>query len=399
MCQQSEDTGEDSGNKNVESITIGTLEDQEPFPWHLGVYDAHCHPTTKNSSVALIPNMKARILTVMSTRDEDQFLADEAAEYLAPTGKFLEETTRIIPCFGWHPYFSHELFDDSQFNGKRNLSEDEKILHYNSILKPQPESLEFIRSLPDPKSFSQFISETRTYLQKHHLALVGEVGLDKSFRLPEAWTEEDLESRDKSLILGVRGGRNLTPCRVNMAHQKRLLEVQLRLAGELQRPVSVHGVQAHGMLFDTFRGLWKGHEIPSRKGKKKLGADRAGVFDEETVSHSNPKPYPPRICLHSYSGPLENVKQYFQSSVPAHVFVSFSSIINFSTAASAKSKEVLEWLPEDRILIESDLHKAGDIMDEHLEEIARIVCRIRGWTLEEGVKKFGHNWKQFIIGS
>jgi Tat protein secretion system quality control protein TatD with DNase activity len=188
-----------------------------------------------------------------------------------------------------------------------------------------------------------------------------------------------------------------------MAHQRKVLEMQLRLAGEMQRPVSVHGVQAHGLLFDTFRSLWQGHErkVLSNKDKKKLGMHRPGVTDESEEQRTETrgaKPFPPRICLHSYSGSREAVQQYFQPSVPSEVFVSFSTVVNFPTAATAKAEEVIRWLPEDKILIESDIHTAGERMDGLLEGVARKVCRVRGWSLEEGVKQLGQNWRQFVLG-
>jgi Tat protein secretion system quality control protein TatD with DNase activity len=55
-------------------------------------------------------------------------------------------------------------------------------------------------------------------------------------------------------------------------------------------------------------------------------------------------------------------------------------------------------LPEDRLLIESDLHTAGQQMDDLLEEVARQICELRGWSLQQGVQRLADNWKRFVFG-
>ena len=302
-------------------------KENEEFPWHLGVYDAHCHPTDINASVEKIPAMKARTLTLMATREEDQELVASAAQRLGiskETGPF-HRSVRVVPAFGWHPWFSHLLFNDTEFEGTTRLNAEEKRKHYDKVLSPPAKDDSFVNAPEEPIALSTIINQLRENLQKHPYALVGEIGIDKAFRIPEPWRREDLATRILERTGGSREGRKLSPQRVTMEHQKHILEAQLRLAGELGRAVSVHGVQAHGALYEVFHSLWKGHERESTRRRKKQKApnkESSGTTNSGTENgDTSAKPFPPRVCLHSYSGGVDNLKQYFHRSVPADVFV------------------------------------------------------------------------------
>lgn len=404
---------------------VGGIEDtagkHEEFPWDLGIFDAHCHPTDTMSSIAEIPQMKTRTLTVMATREDDQDLVFEAARSENGGG---DSGCRILPCFGWHPWFSYQIYDDS-IAPAASISEETKKVHYEKVLVPSPKGKpdgdRFITALPSPKPLSQLLAETRARLlaspasrpdTKGIPSLVGEIGLDRVFRLPNAWTPEEIENRNASMTPGSREGRALSPYRVHLDHQKTVLRAQLQLAGELQRPVSLHSVQAHGAVFDLLKELWRGYErkVPTRRERRRrfsaAGAhEESDAEDNERQKDENKEeekkvvlPFPPRVCMHSYSGPVDPVKQFLHQSNPSDVYFSFSSVINFSGPSAQKVVDVIKVLPDDRILIESDLHTAGPVMDQLLEDIARQVCEVRGWGLVDGVKQLGENWKRFVNG-
>ncbi|ROW16683.1 hypothetical protein VPNG_01741 [Cytospora leucostoma] len=422
-------------------------KEEEPFPWHLGIFDAHCHPTDTMSSIPSITStMKARTLTVMATRSQDQELVARVADEHRVSGRQALRATsdpassheRIIPAFGWHPWFSHQLYDDTLPTGAATYDpsspdlDAQKLRHYNAVLTPPPSSRDdeaFTRQLPTPRSLSSLLSQTRARLEAHPHALVGEVGIDRAFRLPSHGVFAG--EPEAGMTPGRRNGEGLSPYRVGADHQVRVLRAQLGLAGQLGRPVSVHGVQAPGLLYDALRGTWRGCErrVVSSRERRMIARGVDEDFSSSSSSSESdepededgtgiqekrrrrkdrkykPKPYPPRICLHSFTGGVQTLRQYAgDRSCPARVYFSFSMCVNYSTGGHERERkkhiadEVIRACPDDRVLVESDLHTAGEGMDGFLEAMYRKVCEVKGWGLVEGVERIKQNYEAFIFG-
>ncbi|KAH6889613.1 hypothetical protein B0T10DRAFT_486477 [Thelonectria olida] len=372
----------------------------DTFPWHLGVFDAHNHIAERMLSVTDLPTMKARAVAIMATRTQDQPLVTDivAAHGIKERGWFPEDTTTVIAGYGRHPWFSHEVYDDlgeAITFGKTENVEASKERHYKAVLTPAPDDPGFWHDLPMPIPLSAVISDIRTRLEIDPLAIVGEIGLDKSFRLPMQWKPEAKSMRDPARTPGGRERRPLSPHKIQMSHQKTVLMAQLKLAGEFGRAVSVHGVQVHGVLYDLLTSCWKGHEIKGRRSQQKQRKERGELREKD----QDLKPYPPRICLHSFSGKSDAVKQYLKPSFPAQIFFSFSKTNNLASEdARAKTADAVAAVPDNRILVESDLHTAGDRMDGELEEVCRAICAIKGWSLEDGISRMAANYREYIFG-
>lgn len=118
-----------------------------------------------------------------------------------------------------------------------------------------------MKYLPEPVPIQSILSELRDNFINFPQAMLGEVGLDKVFKLPfgkKGWTRE-IENNPKSdeddgsaqsanphtLALRHHKLSSLTP---SMSHQVEILRFQLSLAVEFKRNVSLHCVKASGAL-------------------------------------------------------------------------------------------------------------------------------------------------------
>ena len=335
---------DDAAELRISDVVQDILSALPPLPasLHSRLNDAHCHPTDHPHTLSKLDRSASGSLCAMSTRPDDQSLVVDFAA---------ENPHVVVPFYGYHPWYSHLFFISSE------------TAHYTSILKPCPPT-DFLEHLPTPISWTQTLLELRKRLESNPRAQIGEIGMDKSFRLP-------------THLNGERKG--LSPYKTSAEHQSRMFVDQVRLAMELSRAVSVHSVQCHGILFQLLQSLWS--ELPTH------------ATNPEATTGIHRKP---RICIHSASIPPETLRQYISPSVPWRVYFSFSMAIN--SRYGRKLVELIWATPEDRILIESDWHSEGKMRRRQLVDIARVVIHVKQWDTNKGIDILERNFRAFVHG-
>lgn len=123
---------------------------------------------------------------------------------------------------------------------------------------------------------------------------------------------------------------------------------------------------------------------------------------QQQMMRSTSPPFPPRICLHSFSAPPQTLSQYNTppsptTAYPTDIYYSFSTTINSRNLA--RFVDVLKLVPKERLLVESDLHIAGEEMDAVLQEAAEIVAKVKGWGAQEVGRVLQGNWLAWVYGS
>ncbi|KAE9409112.1 Metallo-dependent hydrolase [Gymnopus androsaceus JB14] len=161
------------------------------------VVDAHCHPTDAPSISSESMDKLSINICAMSSKASDQSMVRKLAQ---------SYPDKVIPCFGYHPWFSHlisirgDLSKEDHFRELFRPSSAEDLAELNALLP----------GLSDPIPLDNVLQEVRQNLEAFPNAMLGEVGLDRSFRIPYDY--------DASPHLAVALGRNISLHSVK-AHQ------------------------------------------------------------------------------------------------------------------------------------------------------------------------------------
>ncbi|TIA88279.1 hypothetical protein E3P99_02707 [Wallemia hederae] len=298
----------------MESLDVGVL------------VDTHCHPTD-SGSVALSEETAAmHAVCAMSTHAQDQRMVEEL---------HTAHPSTVIPYYGYHPWWSH-MYSFSDGADKRE--------HYASVLLDgkkedvkRQQLEELLPSLPSPIPFQRLLDDVERRLLHNPRAQVGEVGIDKVFR-----------------VKGANG--TLSLLQTSVEHQKRVAVAQVRLAKKFGRAVSMHSVSATQACMDVIR-------------------------DSEYQ----------KIALHS-CGIGHNAITYCVNNFP-DVHYGFSVAINARSLQTLH--ESIAVTPSNRILSESDLPREKEYRGS-INNCLEIMASVKQCTVQEMAQTIQTNFDKFI---
>ncbi|KAJ3189431.1 hypothetical protein HDU85_003061 [Gaertneriomyces sp. JEL0708] len=195
-------------------------------------------------------------------------------------------------------------------------------------------------------------------------------------------------------IDGVASDR-LTKEKYSLPHQVDMFKRQLDLAANLRRTVNVHTVQCHGKLLEIVREY--DSKVPSGKDRRKAKANSrhssTGTDATAACEQPQPDPFPPKFINHSYSGSVDIILQLVRlPRIGRRFYFSFSSAIN---SRSPKTLSRIRCVPDNRILIESDLHDPAG-MDAQIWKSCELVAEAKGWSMMECAQKVAKNVRELL---
>lgn len=310
--------------------------------------DTHCHLSCHpvGSAQDLISTLQKlkfspRTLNVMSTYIYD-------LEHLE-TMVDLDADQIIVPFLGIHPWYSH-LF---------SIDKIPKEEHYSLVLSFVSQDL--ILVLPDPIPLDSHLQKIEELAEKFkrsgRIFGIGEIGLDKIFKIPSSGYFGNVNYTDVSL----------TKSKVSIDHQLAVFCRQMELADRLKVPVSLHCVKAHGPLYDTVARNY--------------------------IHCSN-------VILHSYSGSGDQAQRWVNDfkKLKRKLSFSFSDFVNGKEEKNSDLKKLVLMLHQSQILLESDIAIDEIFLngkkDSYLAAMSRIelqICHIKGWDLNHGRELFRDN--------
>ncbi|SNX82037.1 related to Cut9 interacting protein scn1 [Melanopsichium pennsylvanicum] len=347
----------DKGRIAQESETV-----KSPSPALAGLFvDSHCHPTDDSAAYTSpnldelsnrIENANVDLLLCMSTNASDQSLVAELAS---------RHPHKVIPCFGWHPWFAHQISLSDPPSSKKThyyeLFNIHSIVNDDGKISAKQELDAIWEQLPDPVSLESVCQGIREQFERFPNALLGEVGVDRAFRIPRrAWSYDPQRTENEI------SEPKLTKLKTPQAHQLSILRAQIDVALQYQRNISLHSVQAAGLTVDLLESL------------RNTDTTAFGAI---------------RVSLHSCT--LDNNVVRSITKKHPNVYVGFSSTIN---RKQILAKECLTSVDCSRALMESDHHTVKDI-PMYLLQAAEYFAQLYDLDLDAAARQLRSNWDSF----
>lgn len=236
--------------------------------------------------------------------------------------------------------------------------------------------------LPQPRSLQDVLAEIRSNLQAFPAAMLGEVGLDRAFRVPasksavkDQTSETELLSSEPQQVNGGGGGggeaagvsndaseaapdgcnchtlalrgKTLSSLTIPIEHQHRVLMGQIGLAVEMGRNVSLHSVRAPEATVNLLKECCRVYNGLNKRGFRDINVD-----------------------LHSCTLSAQVVQQLM--AVHPNIYASFSTTINASKSQKSLPSLLLT-IPPTRLLVESDWHTWSDLTERNVDML-RIIA-------------------------
>ncbi|KAG7357843.1 TatD family hydrolase [Nitzschia inconspicua] len=299
-------------------------------------FDAHNHVQLGPTPV-IINELGQSLcgMAVMSTHPRDFHpVLDLAAEASSSSSSSLEDTFRVVPCLGIHPWFLHELLDD-QWEMVETTTTTTTTTTTNTATTNQNNSNNNNYHGDDDDDDDhgddddvdltttkrpRWVVAMETLLLQHPNAVVGEIGLDKFHFDP---VTKDLTS--------------------SMERQIDAFRYQLQLAAQHRRPVSIHCVRAMGPVIDTIQEVYltNNHKLPPKLYFHAFGGKAATATQ---IIKTLEKLFQKNIN--------NNSKNKNKNSANNNIYFGFAPVIN--NLESAKTYEVIRAVGLDRLVLETD---------------------------------------------
>ncbi|KAI9308149.1 TatD family [Cunninghamella echinulata] len=371
MCQN-------DNEKNIDPIHDDPLVNEFKEEWYGYLCDAHCHVHDDKERHKDIPLLQTGHITLMGVRQDDWNIVENITQLTNS-----KDNNKCIPCFGIHPWYTYRVMTEEQqykaINDSNEQHQEEQqqssatttdtTLFYEAILEgpDKKEKQELISFLPAPIPYTEWYQQLEALLQRYPKAIVGEVGLDRSARILPKGAIEWHGVKPTSVV-----------CHID--HQYNVLQLQLKLAIQYQRSVSLHCVQSQGHVLKLCQ--WANQYIKQHYDIKKKEKE---AKERKKVKKLN-------ICLHSFGGKPASIQQFLHFT-HLDIYVSFSTAIN-ARLGWHKLSQLIQSVPDHLLLIESDFNTPKDL-DHAMVRIACLVARAKQWSLHDTLLTTNKNWSQF----